>query len=35
MDELVENCSFEEVTYLLHFGKLPNVRELATFEKEL
>jgi citrate synthase len=35
IDELVENCSFEEVTYLLHFGKLPNVSELATFEKEL
>lgn len=35
IDELVENCSFEEVTHLLHRGKLPNVAELADFEKSL
>jgi citrate synthase len=35
IDELVENCSFEETTYLLHFGKLPNASELAEFEKGL
>ncbi len=35
IDELVENCSFEEVTHLLHRGKLPNVAELAVFEKTL
>ena len=35
IDELVENCSFEETTYLLHFGKLPNTSELADFEKSL
>jgi len=35
IDELVENCSFEEVTHLLHRGKLPNEAELADFEKSL
>ena len=35
IDELVENCSFEEVTHLLHRGRLPNVAELADFEKSL
>ena len=35
IDELVENCSFEETTYLLHFCKLPNTSELADFEKSL
>ena len=35
IDELVGNCSFEETTYLLHFGKLPNKSELAEFEKSL
>jgi len=35
IDDLVENCNFEEVTYLLHRGKLPNAEELATFEKKL
>ena len=35
IDALVENCSFEETTYLLHFGKLPNTSELADFEKSL
>ncbi len=35
IDDLVEHCSFEEVTYLLHRGKLPNASELAEFEKAL
>ncbi len=35
IDELVENCSFEEVTHLLHRGKLPNSAELTSFETEL
>ncbi len=35
IDELVAKCSFEEVTYLLHHGKLPNADELAAFEKAL
>ena len=35
IDELVQNCSFEETTYLLHFGKLPNTSELADFERSL
>ena len=35
IDDLVENCSFEEVTYLLHRGKLPNAEELAEFEAKL
>ncbi|MGJ8695428.1 MAG: citrate/2-methylcitrate synthase [Verrucomicrobiaceae bacterium] len=35
IDDLVENCTFEEVTHLLHRGKLPNAQELADFEKAL
>ena len=35
IDALVENCSFEEVTHLLHRGKLPNAAELSSFEDEL
>ncbi len=35
INDLVENCSFEEVTHLLHRGKLPSASELAAFEKEL
>lgn len=35
IDELVEKCSFEEVTYLLHYGRLPNEGELHSFEHAL
>ncbi|MEJ6580772.1 MAG: citrate/2-methylcitrate synthase [Akkermansiaceae bacterium] len=35
IDDLVENCTFEEVTHLLHCGKLPNAAELAAFEESL
>ncbi|MFC5050115.1 citrate/2-methylcitrate synthase [Rubritalea spongiae] len=35
IDDLVENCSFEEVTFLLHNGRLPNAEELAQFETKL
>ena len=35
IDDLVENCSFEEVTHLLHRSKLPNQAELDAFTKEL
>ncbi len=35
IDDLVENCTFEEVTYLLHNGKLPNAAELAVLENTL
>ena len=35
IDDLVENCSFEEVTYLLHNNRLPNLDELAAFEAKL
>lgn len=35
IDDLVEHCNFEEVTYLLHRGKLPNAQELAEFETKL
>ena len=27
--DLAENCEFEEVAYLILYGELPNVRELA------
>ena len=33
--ELVENCCFEEVCYLLLRGDLPNPEELASFKEEL
>jgi citrate synthase len=35
IDDLVEHCSFEEVTYLLHRGKLPNLTELGEFTGQL
>ncbi len=35
IDDLVEHCSFEEVTYLLHNGKLPNSSEREIFEKSI
>ncbi len=35
IDELVENCSYEEVIFLLHNNRLPNSTELADFEKVL
>ncbi|NNC90274.1 MAG: citrate synthase [Akkermansiaceae bacterium] len=35
IDELVEHCTYEEVVYLLHRGKLPNQAELDAFCKEL
>lgn len=35
IDDLVENCTFEEVTHLLHRGKLPNKAELSSLEQEL
>jgi citrate synthase len=35
IDDLVENCCYEEIIYLLHRGKLPNAAELDTFDKAL
>ncbi len=35
IDDLVEHTSFEEVTHLLHRGKLPNEAELADLEQQL
>lgn len=35
IDDLVEHCSFEEVTYLLHNGQLPNQEELTRFETKI
>lgn len=35
IDELAENATYEEVVYLLWFGKLPNRAELADFNKKL
>ena len=31
IDDIVNDCTFEEVTYLLHNGRLPNQSELDTF----
>lgn len=35
IDELAENASFEEVAYLLWYGKLPNKSELEQLKREL
>ncbi|MGC6426929.1 MAG: citrate/2-methylcitrate synthase [Akkermansiaceae bacterium] len=35
IDDLVENCTFEEVTHLLHRGKLPTEAELASLQNDL
>lgn len=35
IDDLVENCSFGEVTYLLLKGRLPNSQELQNFRAKL
>lgn len=35
IDDLVENCCYEEIIYLLHNNRLPNSAELAAFEKGL
>jgi citrate synthase len=35
IEVLAERCTFEEVTYLLLFGKLPTATELSTFDEEL
>ncbi len=33
--DLAQNANFEETTYLLYFGKLPNKQELADFNKSV
>lgn len=35
IDELVKNCSYEEIIFLLHHNQLPDAKELAEFEKGL
>ena len=35
IDDLVDNCSYEEVLYLLHRGTLPNPAELSELETAL
>ncbi len=35
IDDLVENCCYEEVVHLLHRGHLPNAAELAEFSKRI
>ena len=35
IEDLAENSSFEEVCYLLLFGKLPTANQLSSFEAEL
>ncbi len=34
VQDLAENCSFEEVAYLLYAGELPNRTQLADFSKK-
>lgn len=35
IDDLVENCCYEEIIYLLHEGELPNKTELSLLESAL
>src|SRR5208283_263349 len=35
INDLAKNASFEEVAYLLIYGKLPNQAEIAAYEKRL
>lgn len=35
IDELVANCTYEEVVYLLHKGRLPNRAELTDFSARI
>ncbi|MGB6223725.1 citrate/2-methylcitrate synthase [Haloferula sp.] len=35
IDDLVENCCYEEIIYLLHNGKLPTQNELVEFERKI
>lgn len=35
IDDLVENCCYEEIIFLLHNNRLPNQDELTAFEKGL
>ncbi|MGV2686890.1 citrate synthase, partial [Clostridium perfringens] len=35
IDDLAEHASFEEVAYLLWFGKLPNAEELKALQQDL
>ena len=35
IDDLVSHCTYEEVVYLLHNGRLPNRAELADFSKRI
>lgn len=35
IDDLVGNCCYEEIIYLLHYGKLPTQAELSSFETRL
>ncbi|MFO0693220.1 MAG: citrate synthase [Polyangiales bacterium] len=35
IEVLAENCTFEEVAYLLLYGELPNAQQLAKFDHEL
>lgn len=35
IDELVAHCTYEEVVYLLHKGRLPNRAELTDFEARI
>lgn len=34
VQDLAENCKFEEVAYLMYKGELPNAAQLADFEKK-
>lgn len=35
VEDLAENCEFEEVAWLLFTGELPNEKELATYKQKL
>ena len=35
VQDLAENCQFEEVAYLIFFGELPTSEQLATYKAKL
>lgn len=35
VQDLAENCQFEEVAYLIFFGELPTAEQLATYKAKL
>ena len=35
INDLAQNCEFEEVAYLILYGELPNITQLNSYEEKL